>query len=194
MVYQKYFLAIGFLALLTAMGCAGTPHKVTEAGKPKVTEELAGGSPTNAAAREVKAHNFVEIEFKEGSATLTESAQSSVIAVIEQARRDGDIDEVIVLSWSDEEYPSKNLSKLPKKQRELAEKRNRAVESYVKKLKSVDVDSYNMAEQPNALSKWFNSTDSRLKGAFVAAGLPTTADSPQYISKASHSVILVKVE
>ena len=100
----------------------------------------------------------------------------------------------MVLSWSDYEYPSKNLKKLPKAQIDLAQKRNRSVESYIKSLKSVDIDAYNMAEQPNALSKWFNATDNKLKNALVSAGLPTTADDTQYPSKASHSVILIKVE
>ncbi len=201
MVFQKLSSTkaglIGSVALFTALGCASSPQKVATADQPPrtaVTEELEGRSITNAAAREVRAHNFVEIEFNPGSSVLSESAKTSLKSIIEQARVDGKIDEVIVLSWADEEYPSASLKKLSKPQTELADKRNKAVKNYVKTIRSVDVDTYNMASQPNALSKWFNTTDNRLKDSFVAAGLPTTADSPQYPSKASHSVILVKID
>jgi hypothetical protein len=195
-VFQKYILAAGSLILSNIVGCANAPQIVTEQDKPRTsfTEEAEGRAVTNAAALKVKAHNFIEIDFKQGSALLRKSTKTSLTSVIDQANKDGKITEVIVLSWSDKEYPSKNLAKLPKRQRDLAKKRNTAIEEYVKTISSVSVVTYNMAEQPNALSKWFNTTDSKLKESFIAAGLPTTADALQYPSKASHSVVLVKVE
>ncbi len=54
-----------------------------------------------------------------------------------------------------------------------------------------EVDTYNMPKQPNAFSRWFNTSDARLKKSLVAEGLPTTADSLQYPSKASHSIVMV---
>lgn len=190
-------LFAGAAVLLTIMGCANVAEKKgTASDQPRTafTEEAEGRAVTNAAAQEVRAHNFVEIEFTPGSSVLSENAKTSLNSVMDQARKDGKIDQVIVLSWSDHEYPSPSMKKLSKPQTELAEKRNKAVENYVKNIRSVDVDTYNMAAQPNALSKWFNTTDKKLKDSFVAAGLPTTADSPQYPSKASHSVVLVKIE
>ena len=115
-------------------------------------------------------------------------------AVIAQAQQEGKIDEIIVLSWADKSFPSKKLNKLSNPQNELAENRNKAVEQYMKSLKDVSVDTYNMAKQPNAFSKWFNTDDNKLKNTLVAAGLPTSADSDQTTNKASHSVILIKVK
>lgn len=196
MISRKYLLTIGFLILLSAVGCSHSSQKVTEtdqSGKSYI-EEAEGRAVTNTVAKEAEANNFVEIEFNQGSASLTQSAKSSLNSIIKQARQDGKIDEVIVLSWSDEEYPSKNLKELPKEQRELAGKRNKTVEQYVKTMRSIDVNSYNMAERPSSFSKLFNTSDSKLKNSLLSAGLSTTADSADYVNKASHSVILVKIK
>ena len=120
--------AFKFLALIAVVGCADTSHKVTQTDK-QIAES---NYVTNKVAREAEAQNYVEIGFNQGSATLTDNAKRSLNSIIKQARQEGKIDEVIVLSWSDEEYPSKNLKELPKSQRELAEKRNKNIEHYVK--------------------------------------------------------------
>ena len=191
MKLQKTLMMVSFLV---AVGCNGQPHKTTTQSEPTVMQKVDGSGVPNAAAKEANAHNFVEIEFTPGSSDLTENAKSSVNAVLQQARQAGTIDEVIVMSWSDREYPAKDIKKLPKAEKDLAERRNKAVESFIKSGQSLDVDKYNMAAQPNVFSKWFNTRDSRLKNSLVAAGLPTTADNLQYPSKASRSVILVKLE
>ena len=107
-------------------------------------------------------------------------------------RFEGRVDEVIVLSWADQNYPSKELSKLSKEQRNLASQRNTNVKEYLKSMKDLDVKSYNMAERPSSFSKMFNTADSELKNSMLHAGLSTTADEADYASKASHSVILIK--
>jgi hypothetical protein len=163
-------------------------------GAPAGTEQADNRMVSNAAANEVKAYNFVEVTFEAGSTSLTQSAKTALYQVLSQAKRAGKLDEAIVMSWSDEEFPSKNLKKLPKFQRDLADNRNKSVKDYIKSIQKIDVDQYNMATQPNAFSKWFNTTDAKLKNSLIAAGLPTTADNPQYPSKASHSLILIKVE
>lgn len=192
MSFQKCLLAIELVALVTAIGCANTPQKVVATEKEK--QEAKDRYVTNTAAREAEASNYVEIKYKPGSATLTDNAKSSLNSVIKQAREEGKIDEVIVLSWADEEYPSKNLKDLPKSQSELAEKRNKSIEQYVKSMRDVDVNTYNMAERPTALSKLFNTADSKLKDTMVTAGLSTTENSADYVNKASHSIILIKVK
>lgn len=192
----RIFSVVGFFSLITCTSCANSPKASSEINQPKTsyTSESEGTAINDSVAREVKAHSFVEITFEPGSATLSENSKKSLNSVMSQANRQGKIDEIMVMSWSDEEYPSDNIKRLPKPQRDLAARRNKAVEKYVKSIRKVDVDLYNMAEQPNVLSKWFNTTDNKLKNSLMAAGLPTTADDPQYPSKASHSVVLVKIE
>ncbi len=194
-MFYKNFLVPVAVGLLVA-GCSNSPKKTSDEGSARksYTEDAEGRSISNAAAVEANAYNFVEIEFAPGTANLTASAKASLDAVLVQAHQKGVLDEAIVLSWADQEYPSNNLKKLSKRDRELADKRGKSVKDYVVSMSKIDVDTYNMAVQPNAVSKWFNTTDSRLKNSLMAAGLPTTADDPQYPSKAFHSVILVKVE
>lgn len=184
------------LSFLSFVGCANSPHKVVDSEKARTSyvEEQEGQSITNAAAKEAMAHNFVEIDFPQASAVLSKSAMTSLDAAIQQARQSGNINQFIVMSWSDSEYPSKNLQKLSKSQRTLAENRNKSVQKYFKSVSNISVETYNMAERPNTLSKWFNTSDTKLKNSLTAAGLPTTGDALQYPSKASHSVILIKVE
>ena len=41
------------------------------------------------------------------------------------------IDEIKVISWADQEYPSKNVKVLPRDQRDLATLRNREIKSQI---------------------------------------------------------------
>jgi hypothetical protein len=189
MISKKKVVLINFLILLLAVGCAHKPTQVTEANK----KEAEARYVDNSVANETDSSSYVEIGFKEGSATLTDSAKLSLNSIIKETRPETKIDEVIVLSWSDQEYPSKNLNQLPKEQRELAEKRNNNVEQYVKMMRDVQVNTYNMAERPTAFSKIFNTADSKLKNSLLSAGLSTSADSGDYANKASRSVILLKL-
>ncbi len=196
MKYLKHKIYIPSLAFFSLGACMNSPHQVADFDKTKVsfTDEEDGRQVTHSVAQEARAHNFVEVDYKKESAVLTKSAVSSLDAAVLQAKQRGEINHVIVLSWADKEYPSKKLNHLSKTQSALAERRNLAVKKYFKTMKKVDVDTYNMAKRPNTLSKWFNTTDTKLKNSLIAAGLPTTGDELQYPSKASHSVVLIKVD
>lgn len=193
---QRSKLIIGSLAMIALAGCANTPERTTTpmAGRASEAEATDGRAISNAAALQMKAHNFVEVEFPAGSSNLSPSATTSLNAAIQQAQLRGPIEDVIVMSWADEEYPSKSQNKLSKEQRTLADRRNEAVKNHFRTLNGVDFEAYNMAERPNTLSRWFNTSDTKLKNSLTAAGLPTTADENQYPSKASHAVILLKVD
>lgn len=194
-VNQKKISLIIFFTILSVVGCSSSVHKkIVENQRKSRLEEAEGRTVTNAVAMKARASDFVEIQFKKGSTFLSDFSKSSLGSLINVASHEGKIDKIIILSWSDEEYPSKQLKVLPKKQKELALKRNKVIEEYINTMRSVDISTYNMAERPNVISKLFKSTDSNLKDSLLAAGLPTTADSPEYASKASHSVILIKIK
>lgn len=158
------------------------------------TEELEGSGISLEAAREVKGNSFVEIQFKPSTFELTDSAKASISSLLDQGARLGDIHEIMVLSWADHEYPSRDLRRLPRRQIALASARNSSIQSFLRSMQNVDVAKYNMAEQPNILSKWLETDDARLKDTLVAAGLPTTEDEIQYPSKASHAIIILKLK
>lgn len=186
MLSQMKLFTMSFLLLLLAGGCSSS-YKTK-------TETPPSSDTTVAVAKEAEAKNFVEIKFKEGSALLTDEAKSSLRSVLKDAKTSGEIDEVIVLSWADQNYPSKDLGKLSKKQRDLANKRNKNVKNFVRSMRKVDVNSFNMAERPSTFSKLFDTADAKMKNSFVEAGISTTADSTDYSTKASHSVILIKTK
>ncbi len=186
--------ALGGLMLTSGCGSVETKTADVDRSKPSLAEDVKGQSMMNSAILESNAYNFVQIGFAKGSSELTDSARVSLNSVIKQAVQAGKINEIVLMSWADEEYPSKNRNKLSQAERTLAKNRNAAVEAYLKKLSGADLDAYNMAEQPTAFSKWFNTPDTRLKNALVSAGLPTTAHATKAEGKASQSVILIKLE
>ncbi len=195
---QKYVFLTGPLTLFSMASCNfpsdTMPNTNQENPRTSYTEEAEGRYISNEAAKKVRAYNFVEVEFQPQSSELSDQAKKLINETFQKAIWDGYIDNVSVLSWSDAEYPSKNLKTLSKDDRKLAEKRNLVIKNYLVSLKSVDVDTYNMAEQPSKLSKLFNTADNQLKNSLVAAGLPTSADALQYPSKASHSLVLIKLD
>ncbi|MFZ4715420.1 MAG: hypothetical protein ACOYL6_16975 [Bacteriovoracaceae bacterium] len=195
MIFQKNFLTIGLSVLVLTVGCtnSGSKYSAHDHSR-KMNEEATGRNVNYKAAVEAGAHNYVQIDYKEGSSHLSDDAKSSLRNVVNEAKSEGKIDEVIVLSWSDENYPSKNLNKLSKEQRGLADRRNNNVKEYLKTLNKLDVDTYNMAERPSSLSKLFNTEDTKLKTSFIRAGISTNNDSNDYATKASHSVILIKLQ
>jgi hypothetical protein len=190
MIGQKKIFPILTLAIILATGCSH--HNKVSQSDTKSYEEAKSRETTATTANEAGAKNYAEIKFSEGSSTLSDGAKDSLKSVLSEAKREGDIDEVIVLSWADENYPSRELKKLSNSQRDLADKRNTNVKDYLQMMRDVDVKSYNMAERPSSFSKLFNTADSELKSSMMQAGLSTTADKADYASKASHSVILIK--
>ncbi|MGZ3690595.1 MAG: hypothetical protein ACXVAX_03780 [Pseudobdellovibrio sp.] len=184
MFLKKYKYVGGLILAAAVIGCSSKP--------PKTDTEM-----VNKVERvEQKALYFGEIEFKPNSSDLTEGSKAQLDSVIDEAQRNNvKVDKVSVLSWSDKEYPANDKVKLSKDQQNLADKRNEVIKNYYKNTRSVSIDTYNMAKQPNILSKWLNTRDNKLKNTLVAAGLPTTTEeataSPH---KASHALILVNAE
>ncbi len=184
---QKYLFAFGFTMMIISYSCANRAVITTETEKNQ--------SMNNSVASSAGAHNYTEIQFDEGSASLSKNAKTSLNSVIAQARKKGEISDVIVMSWADRNYPAKDLEMLPMKQRDLADKRNYVIQDYLKKSRSnLDVSAYNMAEKPSTYSRIFNTDDNELKSSFLEAGLAQNGMTDEGVSKVSRSVILVKLK
>lgn len=192
-----------FMLLLSGSSCeskaakpAGSVSSEQSQSQPRksYTEEAEGEAISRRAAAEVNANLFVEIEFRQGSAGLTDKGKKSLQDLMQKSLERGKIDDIMILSWADNEYPSGNLKRLSKGQVKLAKERNTSVQQYVKSVADASIEQYNLAKQPGLFARWFNTADARLKNTLVAAGLPTTSDELQYPSKASHSVIIVKLK
>jgi len=194
-------LLVAFIVCLTTLvfiACTKTPHAnqyVDNAHKNiKINEnfqEKSTNTPANSLASDF--YNLVDIKFREGSAQLTESAKNSLQASIEQSLQNEKLNEIIILSWSDQEYPLSNLKKLPRNQTDLAENRNRSIEIFFKSIKNVRIDTHNMAKRPNLFSRLFNTSDKRIKDSYMKVEFsPRDSDfSKDYTKKASHAVIII---
>jgi hypothetical protein len=172
------------LSALAFVGAAcSTSHK---------TEEAAVAPETKAVAQQNEVSYVADVKFAKGSAVLDDTAKAELDRVIAGAAAAGKIDEIKVLSWADAEYPADVQKALPKAQRDLASRRNRAMNDYIKaKTSGVDIDTYNMAERPNSLEKLFNTSDARIKQSLERAGMPDTATARVSANSSKSTVMLI---
>ena len=96
-------LVLAAIALASGISaCASSKNnQVTETAP---TVDVAGAA--NTAAREAEAPYFVEVEFQKGSNQLTEQSRSAISSLLNRARAEGRVNDVKVLSWADQEYPT----------------------------------------------------------------------------------------
>jgi hypothetical protein len=192
---QKIFSLLYMTLLILTVSCAHKSYQKSDTPDHKVHNTYDGvQSVSNSAATESGAKKYVEIKFPQGGTKLQADDKKSLSELLEMSSLQGEIDEVLVLSWSDQEYPSKRSKRLSKGQRELAQRRNFEVKSYLKQLKNVDVETYNMAERPGSFARLLDTDDQRLKETLVTAGLATNTNSRHMIKKSSHSVVLVTIK
>lgn len=126
------------------------------------------------AADRLGATQMKELSFQKNSSNLTEAQKTELRKVINEAAQKGQIDEVKILVWSDKEYPNKNM-KQSKSDIKLAKNRLNDLKSFLKKDLNVStVDSYNMTERPNALQKFFNTSDAKVKNTTELVGAAPT--------------------
>jgi hypothetical protein len=144
------------------------------------------------AADKADASYVTEVQFNRGMASLNADAIDKINNLVSRARNTGEIDEIKVISWADQEYPSKNVKALPRVQRDLAAQRNAEIKNQIEGISTkIDVDTYNMAERPGALSELFKTQNAKLKHNLEIAGIPTTASKVKMPSKASKAVVMV---
>lgn len=119
------------------------------------------------------AETVAQLRFSEGSSRLSNDSRRSLADALSRAKARGELEEVKVISWADQEFPSVQGKKLSPRQQNLARERNEAIEAVVRQeTNGVDVDSFNMAERPNALERLFRTEDYRVKRSLEEAGIP----------------------
>lgn len=189
---KKIMMSTLAFAALAAVGCSSSSKTDSVYRSTASANEVMDAK----VATKMDAPYFTEVEFGKGETTLTEADRQKIINTVTDARNAGvKIDDVKVITWADAEYPTTGQGKLSKEQQKLVERRNKHVKDIVKTAASnVDVDVYNMAERPNTLQKWLNTSDAKIKKSFETAGLPTTESGAKMPAKASKSVIMVITE
>lgn len=173
-----------------------TPHVKQETPSTSNNSTLNSGNndKTIAAATlgNISQENLYELTFTKDNYTLDDEAINILNSIVNKLKKMDAYHDVIVMGWSDREYPSKNMKHLSAADIALADKRNNVVKSYLASQHSIVIDVYNMAEKPSLISRWLNNSENRLKKSLLAVGLPTTADAPQFNSKASNVIVFLK--
>ena len=109
------------------------------------------------------------LTFAEKQAVLTQGAKTKLNALIKDANANGKINEIQVAAWSDNPAPRKD-EQLSKPDRDLAEKRAKAVNAYIKNHAKTSVSTYNMAERASWLARIFDTSDAELKAEIGPGG------------------------
>jgi hypothetical protein len=181
-----------FSALAVSLGCA---HETPVEHKQEAAAAQAAGAPSIEAkqiAAAEQAPYVTEVKFHKGAHEVTKPTRKAIQKLIEDAQAHGTIEDVKVISWADEEYPSVHAKKLASGQVKLADQRAGEIKAYIHSLDSkTSVDTYNMAKRPAALSELFSTGDARIKKALEVSGIPNTDTSVKAPAKASKSIVLV---
>lgn len=151
-------------------------------------------SKTSQATAQVGAEEYMSVSFDKGSAVLSSSDKEKLRTLATRAQGNGKVDEYKVLAWADKEFPAAG-QKATRGDIELAKARAQSIERFFEDEmnSSVDVEGYNMAERPGALSNLFNTSDAKVKQTFESAGAAPTATGV-IGNKASQALILVDYE
>ncbi len=159
---------VALVALVALVGCAHDKREKTMSNSDtayRQNDNARAATPTANA----KFARVAKIDFAKGAYALSEGEKNEIAALIRDARANGEIDEVKVLAWADRDVATGNR-KATSAEVELADNRAKAVRSYIREhsyireqMKLKDIDTHNMAESPNFVSRLFKTEDYEMK-------------------------------
>lgn len=186
-------LLLSLLVAACSSNAVKSPTETVAKEKPKPQKTVSMESKQLASEQET---NLVtEIAFPKEKATVSSEARQSLKDLFVKAKKKGKIDEIKVITWGDQEYPSVHDDDLSEQQQDLVKSRNKAIEKYLGDLdKTTKVETFSMAERPDALQSLFSSEDAQIKKSLETAGIPNTDTSVKVPGKASKSVVIFLME
>ena len=177
-----------FMIIFSLLACA---HK--QQANPVSTANSARPQ-TQKSAVELDHHVVSSLAFRAGQQTLTPQAAALIDRAMDEAKARGNIEQVEVAVWSDQEYPGKS-HRLPPQQVQLAQERAKNIKDYVQHLQpGVNINVHNMAEQPSALANLLNTPDADLKKKLVTLGIAPTSDQESVIGRSATALMFVRVK
>jgi hypothetical protein len=152
-------------------------------------------SDTKKAATRTGAATVAEVSFSKDSTDLSDGAKKELQEAITAAGKNGEIKEVRVAAWADQEYPPKGVA-LSGSQIDLAEKRAEGIQAYLEKsLNVTGVSTINMAERPSGIQNMLKTPGAKTKNTLENSGAaPTGSDQTGLFGlkgKASEAVVMI---
>ena len=194
---MKLFLSL-IATTLFLSACASRPAK--DAGPNSTTAKEAKESQvvsmeSKQLASEQESNLVAEITFSKEKAFISDEARKELQALQRKAESRGKVEEIKVITWGDQEYPSVHEKKLSEAQQKLVKMRNDALERYLDEIsKDAKIETFSMAERPDALNKLFSSDEAQIKKSLETAGIPNTDTTVKVPGKASKSVVIFIME
>ncbi len=139
-----------------------------------------------------------KVEFDPGTTRLTKDSKEEISTLVNRARNNGKLEKIRVLSWADREYPQKG-EKVARREITLAEDRNDSVKNFLSEQLNIrDVDTYNMARRPAAISRFLRTPETKIKNRAESIGIaPHYSESLSLYSerrRASSALILAVMD
>lgn len=180
---RKTMSSIIFLFIAgSLMACSNT----------RSTRRITMDPATTKASDQVGAREYAVIEFEPGSSSLTEESREKLRSIATRAENAKKVEDIKILAWADREYPGEGM-RASRGDVNVASARAEAIEDFISDdlNGSVDVDTYNMAKRPNALSRMFNTEDNEIKNVFERSGAAPSGSDNTLTGKASKALVLL---
>lgn len=187
---------IFFSLVLFIVGCSGKPtqEEVVGTSQPHSSEQTVSIESKQIAV-EQKADYVAELKFNRRQSFLTEKQKKLLSDQLKLAESQGKVQEIKVITWADQDYPSEQKKTLGKSQLELADRRNSAVQDFLKRYRqNVKIKTYSMAERANAFKEFIGSSEARIKKSLETAGIAISDEPSRNRSQASKSIVLFLAE
>lgn len=195
---SKTLLAV--ITLMTFASCASKPAKdpganASHTASGKAIESKSVSMEGKLLANEQESNLMTELTFSKGSRNLSSAAKMELKELVNKARAKGKVDEVKVITWADQEYPSVHKKNLSEDQVKLVENRNKSIEEYLSGLDfNLNLELISMASRPNAFRDMFSTDDAKIKKSLETAGIPNTDTTVKVPGKASKSIVIFIME
>lgn len=110
-------------------------------------------------------YETMKIEFDKNSSALDQNSRRKLRNKVQSLKQGDRLEEITIAAYSDRNYPPKADQKLSDRDKDLADKRIESVKEAVSDLEGIgiDVESYNLAKDPNPIQKFFGTSDQKLK-------------------------------
>jgi|JI10StandDraft_1071094.scaffolds.fasta_scaffold42663_2 outer membrane protein OmpA-like peptidoglycan-associated protein len=187
---------IAVFLILMISACSNKPTAVDNVSKDEAKPTSAASIEAKQLAAEEAAHAVTEIRFKKGSSELSVVSKGKLKKLLSTIGKEQKVDEIKLITWSDEEYPSEDEDELSEGQQILVRQRNARIKNFIRDQRNTetDIEMVSMAERSGKLSELWGDADARMKKSLEAAGIPNTDDKEKGTPKASRSIVMLILE